>query len=129
MNISFTISSWIIPVVITVISIIVYFVCATIDNNNDGYVDKETGEVKYKPQPWYKRLYNYFFYKEPSKTEYLGVATFHTEPSGHQKAAVYRRYNPVTNKTQSVYAVRGSIKRHFNVDVYDDDHKTLIPIE
>ena len=103
--------------------------------SKQGYI--ENGEMKYKPYPWYNRLYYKLFPYNPPEikhenTVYIGTTELYSKmiwsnQKNYFDVAVYRTYNTITDKTIEIYADIPSRGRryYFNVDAYDAD-KTLI---
>ena len=92
----------------------------------DGYIDKN-GEMKFKKQPWYKRI----FHKPPSKIEAIGTTQFsHSYIWSNKERCVvypvYRKFNSYTNETYSIYS---NIEDHgafyFNVELFEKTGKLV----
>lgn len=102
-----------------------------VDTNNglasEGYIDKN-GEMRFKKIPWYKKLFS----KEPSKIEFIGVTEVYSQliwsnKKNYFETAVYRKYNPYTNKTQCIYTnIRGCRTFYFDIAAYEKTGQLII---
>lgn len=84
-----------------------------------GYIDKN-GDMKYKQLPWYKR----FFINRPEKIEYVCYTTMYTRLIWSNKkhyfdVAVYKKYNPYTNKIYQLYASHDDNIIYFDINAFN----------
>lgn len=91
----------------------------TIDTSNGMFQEghMENDEMKFKKTPWYKRL----LAKEPSEKEFLGVRILYSSNYDKEyKFAVYREYNPYTNKTLKIYSENSFFgTEYYNIDAFE----------
>jgi len=83
----------------------------------DGYM--KNGEMKFKPEPWYKR----WFRKRPEKTEYIGVIDMQKNYGWSDnwvdvRIALYKDFNPLTGEVYRVYAWDRDRRISFDVNAY-----------
>lgn len=91
---------------------------------HEGYV--ENGEMKFKKIPWWRRI----FAKEPSETEFLGITTAVINsifgPERVVEVAIYKKFNPISLKTQAIYGnVEGRGLVYFDIVAFEKTGKLI----